>query len=79
MLTATAWINISEFLPQGFHRRLLPVFVFIHGGGFGIGSHAWPQSNLARTVKLSAASDRYHYQVSDGIIQSVLLTSKVTV
>ena len=32
----------------------LPVFVFIHGGGFGIGSHSWPQVDLARFVKLSA-------------------------
>ncbi|KAI9926750.1 hypothetical protein MW887_003844 [Aspergillus wentii] len=31
----------------------LPVFVFLHGGGFVIGSNAWPQYNLARMVKLS--------------------------
>jgi carboxylesterase type B len=32
----------------------LPVFVFVHGGGFGVGSNAWPQNDLAKIVKLSA-------------------------
>lgn len=32
----------------------LPVFVFIHGGAFSIGSNAWPQYSQARLVKLSA-------------------------
>jgi len=32
----------------------LPVFVFVHGGGFGVGSNAWPQNDLANIVKLSA-------------------------
>lgn len=31
----------------------LPVFVFIHGGGFMHGSNAWPQYDQARIVKLS--------------------------
>lgn len=31
----------------------LPVFVFIHGGAFGIGSNAWPQYSHARLVRLS--------------------------
>ena len=31
-----------------------PVFVFVHGGGFGLGSNAWPQNDLAKIVKLSA-------------------------
>ncbi|OBT82647.1 hypothetical protein VE02_07942 [Pseudogymnoascus sp. 03VT05] len=32
----------------------LPVFVFIHGGAFAMGSNAWPQYSQARLVKLSA-------------------------
>ena len=31
-----------------------PVFVYIHGGGFGIGGNCWPQYDLARFVRLSA-------------------------
>jgi carboxylesterase type B len=34
--------------------RKLPVVVFIHGGGYAIGSNSWPQYSLARMVKLSA-------------------------
>jgi carboxylesterase type B len=32
----------------------LPVCVFVHGGGFGVGSNAWPQNDLAKIVQLSA-------------------------
>lgn len=32
----------------------LPVFVFVHGGGFIIGSNAWPQADQAKLVALSA-------------------------
>ncbi len=32
----------------------LPVFVFVHGGGYSVGSNAWPQNDLANIVKLSA-------------------------
>lgn len=31
----------------------LPVFVFIHGGGYSFGSNAWPQYDHARIVTLS--------------------------
>lgn len=34
--------------------RQLPVFVFIHGGGFMVGSNAYPQYDMARFVRLSA-------------------------
>ncbi|KAF9887688.1 hypothetical protein FE257_009641 [Aspergillus nanangensis] len=36
----------------------LPVIVFLHGGGFAIGSNAWPQYDLKRIVALSAAEKR---------------------
>ena len=32
----------------------LQVFVYIHGGGFAIGSNAWPQLDLERFVEFSA-------------------------
>ncbi|KAF8864542.1 alpha/beta-hydrolase [Acephala macrosclerotiorum] len=31
----------------------LPVFVFVHGGGFGLGSNAWPQYDQGRIVQQS--------------------------
>lgn len=33
----------------------LPVFVFIHGGGFGFGSNWWPQYDAAELVRQSKA------------------------
>ena len=35
-------------------QAALPVFVFIHGGGFAIGSSSWPQYDLAQFVKFAA-------------------------
>lgn len=46
-------LNLNLSVPIGRHINL-PVFVFIHGGGFGLGSNSWPQYDLARIVKLSA-------------------------
>lgn len=34
--------------------KKLPVFMFVHGGGFALGSNAWPQYDQARIVKLAA-------------------------
>ena len=31
----------------------LPVFVYIHGGGYAIGANSWPQFDSARFVRLS--------------------------
>lgn len=52
-------LNLNITIPlerhyQSSSSRKLPVFVFIHGGGFGIGANSWPQYNLSRIVKFSA-------------------------
>jgi carboxylesterase type B len=50
-------LNITAPLIEGklpTSESPLPVFVFIHGGGFSVGSNAWPQYDQARIVKLSA-------------------------
>lgn len=43
---------IDGMLPKP--ERKLPVLVFVHGGGFSVGSNAWPQNDLSKIVKLSA-------------------------
>ena len=51
-ISDTEGLNLNLSMPLGSHKNL-PVFVFIHGGGFRLGSNAWPQYDLARIVKLS--------------------------
>ena len=36
----------------------LPVFVFIHGGGYNVGSAMFPQYDMARFVQLSIKERR---------------------
>jgi len=49
-------LNITIPFVEGAMRldRKLPVFVFVHGGGYRIGSNSWPQYDQKRIVKLSA-------------------------
>ncbi|KAL6406500.1 hypothetical protein AUP68_09295 [Ilyonectria robusta] len=49
----TECLNLNIAVPENVKGPPLPVFVFIHGGGFAIGSNAWPQHDLTRLVKLS--------------------------
>ncbi|OOQ86325.1 hypothetical protein PEBR_21898 [Penicillium brasilianum] len=44
-------LHVNITMPSG--SKNLPVLVFIHGGGFAVGSNAWPQYNFTRLVKLS--------------------------
>ncbi|THW34283.1 hypothetical protein D6D22_08700 [Aureobasidium pullulans] len=52
----TLCLNLNITAPAGIERTSskLPVFVFIHGGGYSIGSNAWPQYDQTRIVKLSS-------------------------
>lgn len=43
-------VTVPADIPSG---KKLPVFVFIHGGGFFIGGSTWPQYDQARFVQLS--------------------------
>ncbi|TVY48173.1 Para-nitrobenzyl esterase [Lachnellula occidentalis] len=51
----TECLNLNITAPADALRgpSALPVFVFIHGGGYSIGSNAWPQYDQARIVTLS--------------------------
>lgn len=51
-MSATECLNLNLSMPSE-HSKPLPVFVFLHGGGFMIGSNAWPQYDLTRIVALS--------------------------
>ncbi|KAF7555081.1 hypothetical protein G7Z17_g2416 [Cylindrodendrum hubeiense] len=50
--SSTECLNLNIAIPEN-AKGPLPVFVFVHGGGFAIGSNAWPQYDLTRIVKLS--------------------------
>jgi len=50
--SATDCLNLNVCVPEN-SKGPLPVFVYLHGGGFAIGSNAWPQYDLARIVKYS--------------------------
>ncbi|KAI1609116.1 putative carboxylesterase [Exophiala viscosa] len=52
----TECLNLNVFVPKT-TRKDLPVFMFIHGGGFAIGSNAWPQYDLAAFVRRSVERD----------------------
>ncbi|KAJ9288700.1 hypothetical protein DTO021C3_3729 [Paecilomyces variotii] len=48
-------LNLNIAVPEGTtSASKLPVFLFIHGGGFAIGANSWPQFDWTRLVKLSA-------------------------
>ncbi|KAL2670507.1 hypothetical protein Neosp_014295 [[Neocosmospora] mangrovei] len=53
-LSGTDCLTLNISIPSGNHVAPLPVFVFIHGGGFAVGSNWWPQYDMASIVRLSA-------------------------
>ncbi|KAK0347408.1 hypothetical protein LTR02_002922 [Friedmanniomyces endolithicus] len=48
--------NREDFVWQS--DNLLPVFLFVHGGGFQVGSASFPQYDMARFVRLSYQKGR---------------------
>lgn len=53
-LSDTECLNLNITVPRGSYEKALPVFMFIHGGGFAIGSNSWPHLDQARIVQFSA-------------------------
>jgi carboxylesterase type B len=52
-LSDTDCLNLNVTVPHSSHQKALPVFMFIHGGGFAIGSNSWPHLDQARIVRFS--------------------------
>ena len=50
-------LNLNITVPDIETKRQLPVLVFIHGGGFLMGSSHWPQYDPSRLVKLSVETE----------------------
>jgi len=47
-------LNLNITIPNGTSSSSkLPVIVFLHGGGFAIGSNSWPQYDFRKLVEIS--------------------------
>lgn len=54
--SGTLCLNLNLSVPKGATANsVLPVLVFIHGGGFFTGANWWPQYDTRRLVRLSVA------------------------
>ncbi|PVH76547.1 alpha/beta-hydrolase [Cadophora sp. DSE1049] len=51
-VSLTECLNLNIVIPKE-QKQLLPVFVFIYGGGFSLGGNSWPQYDPTRLVELS--------------------------
>lgn len=52
-MSGTDCLNLNITVPDIQSKTLLPVMVFVHGGGFIMGANDWPQYDSSRLVKLS--------------------------
>ena len=50
--STTECLNLNVCVPNS-SKGSLPVFVFVHGRGFSIGSNAWPHYDVTRLVEYS--------------------------
>ena len=58
-LSGTDCLTMNISVPEDVsHSCPLPVLVFIHGGGFTVGSNWWPQYDMSRIVRLSKSIDK---------------------
>jgi carboxylesterase type B len=55
-MSSTECLNLNITVPPlaSVANTVLPVMVFIHGGGFIMGANSWPQYDPARLVRMSA-------------------------
>lgn len=53
VMSETECLHLNITIPSRKSSEPLPVFVFIYGGGFAVGSNSWPQYDFARLVELS--------------------------
>jgi carboxylesterase type B len=57
--SGTECLNLNITTPSNVAPESnLPVIVFLHGGGYAIGSNAWPQYDFRRIVALSMTNNR---------------------
>lgn len=52
-------LNLNVTVPSGIPSGVkLPVFVFIHGGGFAIGGNSWPQYDATKLVEMAVEQNK---------------------
>ena len=51
-------VNVTTPQRREEEEKLLPVFVWVHGGGLSMGSNSWPQYDLRRFVERSVESGK---------------------
>lgn len=50
-------LNLNITVPKGgsdLRKQKIPIFIWIHGGGFIVGANSWPHYNHAKLVKLAS-------------------------
>jgi carboxylesterase type B len=52
-MSGTECLNLNITVPEIGSYKLLPVMVFVHGGGLIMGANYWPQYDASRLVKMA--------------------------
>jgi carboxylesterase type B len=53
-MSGTECLNLNITVPASATNGLMPVMVFIHGGGFLMGANYWAQYDPCRLVELAS-------------------------